>query len=999
MPKITSEAALEEHISQVLIDKHGFRPAKQEDYDKTLCLRPDTVISFLRGTQTKQWKAYCDLIGDKEEAKRNILKRIRDVVEKHGTLHLLRKGFDIHGGGHFDMCFFEPRSPVAEDARKLYEENVLHVQRQLKFSEADEKSLDMVIFLNGLPIFTAELKNLLTGQDVRDAMRQYSDTRDAREPLFRFKRCLAHFAIDTELVYITTELAGSRTVFLPFNQGWDGGAGNPPSRTGIATGYLWENLWSKSRIIDLIQRFIRVVDVLDDKGKKTGRERQIFPRFHQLGSVRELTAHARDHGPGHRYLNQHSAGSGKTNCIAWLANSLATLHGKDGKPVFSSVIVISDRRVIDRQLQRTLDQVIETPGMLVNISSDDGMTSKDLKQALQDGKRIIVTTVQKFGVIVDAMTALAGERFAVIVDEAHSSQGGESARAVQKVLSYKSENERKDEEEQTVEDRIAAELARRGPQKNVSYFAFTATPKPETLQMFGAKQKDGTFRPFSLYSMRQAIEEGFILDVLKNYTTYDQYWALLKTVKDDPRFEDGKAKSMLKGFVSRDERTIAKKARIMVDHFLSRVAPLLGGKAKAMIVTASRLHAVRYKLAVDRYLASLKSPFKALVAFTDTVKDSKDGKEYTEAAMNGFPESATQDRFEADENRILIVASKFQTGFDQPKLVAMYVDKKLGGVACVQTLSRLNRTCPGKDETFVLDFENDADDIQKAFQPFYDRLVLTRETSANELYDIRTDLETMAVYTVPVVDAFAAEWFSSRRSIKKLHAIADPVAVIWKAKPEDDRVNFKSKARDFVKLYSFLSNLVSIGDANLEKLFVFLRFLLPKLPADGGGLPREILGMVDMEKLALRRKDKKDIKLERGVVREDPLTYGAGVELTEEEREALSKIITDLNERFNTSFTEDEVLVIKQLEKKISGDEVLQEQLKNGSKHAIAETFRQVAEEAFQDLVNENFKFYRKVSEDEEVSKEFFDRLLEWYLKGRGNPPEKRPAKKAGKKS
>jgi type I restriction enzyme R subunit len=992
MAKITSESAFEEHIEAVLVKTHGFLPAQQADYDKALCLRPETVISFIRATQTKKWADYCELIGDKAQATRNLLKRIKEVVDKEGTLHALRRGFDIHGGGHFDLCYFEPTNPVAEESRRLYQENLLHVQRQVYFSVADGKSLDMVIFLNGLPIFTIEVKNQISGQNISHAIKQYQNTRDPKEPLFRFKRCLAHFAVDNDLVYVSTELAGAKTQFLPFNQGYDGGAGNPPCKTGYATSYLWQDVWQKPRILDLIQRFIRVVDVLDDKGKKTDKQRQIFPRFHQLTCVRELCGDARQHGAGRRYLNQHSAGSGKTNCIAWLANSLATLHAPDGKPVFSSVIVISDRRVIDRQLQRTLGQVIETPGMLVNIASDDGMTSKDLKRALEDGKRIIVTTLQKFGVILDSMGELPGERFAVIVDEAHSSQAGQSAKAVQKVLSYSSEDEKKDEEEKTVEDRILEELKTRGPQKNVSHFAFTATPKPETLQQFGTKQADGSYKPFSLYTMRQAIEEKFILDVLKNYTTYDQYWALLKKVKDDPEFDGGKAKSLLKQFVSRHERTIAKKVAIIVEHFQTSVSDKLGGKAKAMIVTSSRLHAVRYKLAVDNYLKGQGSPYKALVAFTDVVKDTKDGQEYTEAKMNGFPEAATGDRFEADDYRFLIVASKFQTGFDQPKLLAMYVDKKLSGVACVQTLSRLNRTTAGKEETFVLDFENTAEDIEKGFQPFYDRVTLSKETDPNQLYNIRTDLDKFAIHTAADLDAFAKQWFAAKPKIMLLQGVANPVAKTWQAQTEEEQVDYKSKARDFVKLYAFISHLVPLRDTGLEKLFVFLRFLLPLLPAKSGVTPLEVLGMVDMEKLAVRKKDTKDIGLKRGEEKVDPLNYGGGATLTDEEREALSTIIDDLNTRFNTSFSEDEIMVIKQLEKKISEDESLQQQLKNGAPHAVAATFRQVAEDAFEDLVNDNFKFYKKVSDDEEVSKEFFARLFEWYLNGHSkkSPPKKK---------
>ena len=789
--------------------------------------------------------------------------------------------------------------------------------------------------------------------------------------------------MDNNLAYVTTELAGAKTQFLPFNQGADGGAGNPPCKIGYATSYLWQEVWQKPRILDLIQRFIRVVDVLDDKGKKTDKQRQIFPRFHQLTCVRELAADAQKHGAGRRYLNQHSAGSGKTNCIAWLANSLATLHALDGKPVFSSVIVISDRRVIDRQLQRTLTQVIETKGMLVNIAADDGMTSKDLKTALEDGKRIIVTTLQKFGVIMNSMGELPGERFAVIVDEAHSSQAGQSARAVQRVLSYSAEDEQKDEEEKTVEDRILDELKTRGPQKNVSHFAFTATPKPETLQQFGTKHPDGTFKPFSLYTMRQAIEENFIRDVLEKYTTYDQYWSLLKKVKDDPEYDGTKAKSLLKQFVSRHERTIARKVAIIVEHFQAQVSDKLNGKAKAMIVTSSRLHAVRYRLALDSHLQAISSPFKALVAFTDVVKDLKDGKEYTETMMNGFPEAATADRFEADEYRFLIVANKFQTGFDQPKLLAMYVDKKLSGVACVQTLSRLNRTMAGKETTFVVDFENSEEDIEKAFQPFYDRMTLSKETDPNQLYNIRTELEKFSIHETADLDAFAKVWFADKQKIEKLHAATDPVAEKWHAEAEEEQVDYKSKARDFVKLYAFISNLVPLIDSGLEKLYVFLRFLLPKLPARKGELPHDVLGMVDMEKLAVRKKDTRKIGLIRGEENVEPLNYGGGATLTEEERLALSKIIEDLNVRFNTSFTADEIMVIKQLEKKIEEDEALQQQLKNGSHHAIEATFQQVARDAFEDVVNNNFNFYQKVNDDQEVSKQFFSRLFEWYLQGR----------------
>ena len=985
MPKITSEFTFEEHIEGVLTKQNGYLIALQKDYKQELCLRPDTLISFVRSTQTKNWKEYCDRSGNYEEAQNKFLKRVKEVIDKEGTLHVLRNGVSIIGGGKFDLCYFKPTSPHAEDSLRLYKENIFHVQRQLFYSADNRKSVDMVLFLNGMPIFTIEVKNEISGQNVWDAKKQFKEDRDPADSFLRFKRNLAFFALDNQLVYVTTKLQGEKTDFLPFNKGNCGGAGNPPSKTGYSTSYLWENIFSKESILDLIQRFIRVVEIFDDKGKKTGEQAQIFPRYHQLSCVRELTSDAAKKGAGHRYLNQHSAGSGKTNCIAWLANSLATLHGTGGDPVFSSVIVISDRRVIDRMLQRTLDQVIGTPGMLMNISSDEGMTSENLKNALLDGKRVVVTTLQKFGVIVENMNALPGEKFGVIIDEAHSSQTGEGARAVEKVLSYGSEKKKedteKDPEEPNLEELILEVIRRRSTHKNISYFAFTATPKPETLQQFGVKRPDGSFIAHTSYSMRQAIEEGFILDVLKNYSTYDQYYSLLKKVQDDPTFDSKKAKRLLKNFVSKHESTIDKKNRIMVDHFLSVVAARLDGKAKAMIVTSSRLHAVRYKLAVDKYLGALGCPFKAVVAFTGKVKDPMDGKEYTESGMNGFPEKDTADRFEGDEYRILIVASKFQVGFDQPKLTAMYVDKKLQGVNAVQTLSRLNRKFKNiKTETFVLDFENSAQDIEDAFQPFYDRIALNREVDPNLLYDIQNTLEKYAVFSKHDVDEFAKEWFSKTREIQNLHGKTNANAAAWFRLSEEDRVEFKSQLRDFIKLYSFLSNLIPFSDIYLEKLFLFLRFLLPKLITAGDSLPLSILNMVDIEKLAIRHKEKKSIGLKRGEEGVDPTLFGSGTHLSDDDIQALSRIIQDLNSRFNTSFTKDEILVIKALERKISEDEALQQQLRNGSQPAVRATFYQVAEEAFEKIIDENYKFYQKIKDDDEMSKEFFDKIFEWFL-------------------
>ncbi len=981
--KVLREATLEAAVQRALIQDNGFFAGAPDDYDKTLCLMPRTVIRFLQASQPEKWDAYRKILGDDAEAK--ALRRIHDIIERNGSLFLLRKGFD-ESGHHFEMGFFKPTHNLNPDLHKLYEGNVFHVVRQVRYSQANENSLDLVVFLNGLPIFTAELKNKLTGQTVAHAQRQYKQDREPKEPLFHFGRCLAHFAVDTDLVFMTTALAGKNTRFLPFNLGADGGAGNPPRMDGISTAYLWEDVWTRDSILDLVQRFIQVVDVLDEKGRKTGKKFQIFPRYHQLDAVRRLTNHARTNGPGHSYLNQHSAGSGKTIEIATLATSLATLHDANNKPVFHTVVVVSDARVIDRMLQRTLRQFVQTAGMLENIDQ----TSRQLKAALEDGKKIIVSTIHKFPVIMEDMEALPDSRFAVIIDEAHSSQAGKTAGAINRVLSYAKDIQDQEEEEETPEDKVVAELLkRRGRMKHVSFFAFTATPKPETLELFPEPNPAEGKPPFSLYSMRQAIDEHFILDVLRNYTTYNQYFNLLKTVQQDPRVDKRKATRLLKNYVADQRPPIRRKARIMVDHFVSCVAKDCAGRAKAMMVTRNRLHAVRYALEVRNYLEELGSPFKALVAFTDAVKDppkpkaGETPKEFTECGMNGFPEKQTEDMFNTDEYRILIVANKFQTGFDQPLLKAMYVDRKLKGVQAVQTLSRLNRIEPTKgDDVYVLDFENTADEIKKSFQPFYDRIQLSSETNPNLLYDIRNDLDATGVYTWNHVEEFCRVFFSKlpdTKKIAKLHGLTDPLVALYKTLEEDVRRDFKSKMRDFVKLYAFLSQILSFCDPKLEKFYAFSGFLAKKLPPDSAKLPLEILNEVDLENYKPAFTGTTPIKLDRGIATVDPKKYGEGVGPDQEDLEALSKIIEDLNSRFGTKFTEEDRVVIKQLEERIGQDEVLAQQLKAGSKDAVRLSFEQVAQDMLHGLIESNFRFYRKVQDDQAISKDLFDRLFDRY--------------------
>jgi type I restriction enzyme R subunit len=676
----------------------GYFKRMPEDYDRSLCLIPRDVLDFILATQPKEWVKLKQHHG--AEVKDRFVRRVSQEIGKRGALDVLREGVK-DSGCKFRLAYFRPSSGLNEELRRLHEANLFSVARQVKYSEKDENSLDLVIFLNGIPIFTAELKNTFTGQNVEDAIRQYKFDRDPREPLFAFGRCLAHFAVDPDLVYVTTHLLKEKTRFLPFNKGKFGGAGNPPippTQKGYSTGYLWDEIWSRDSILELVNRFIHEVEDEDENCRKTGNRFLIFPRYQQLDAVRRLVRHAKANNAGQRYLIQHSAGSGKSFTIAWLAHQLSTLHDAYDKRVFDSIIVVTDRRVLDRQLQRIVRQFEQTLGVVENIDT----TSRQLQEALEAGKTIIVTTLQKFPHIMDTVGELPGKRFAVIVDEAHSSQSGETTKGLKSVLSVKTLEEAEQEEkealspEEELNDIVLESVSKRGKQKNLSMFAFTATPKSKTLELFGVKRPDGKFEPFHLYSMRQAIEEGFILNVLENYTTYKAYWRLLKKIEEDPNYDKKKAEYLLKSFVELHPHAIREKIKIMVEHFTAQSRNAIEGKAKAMIVTRSRLHAVRYKLELDKYLKERGYLFKSLVAFSGEVKDGAEN--YTEPGMNSrslgktIGEKQTAKEFGKPEYRFLVAANKFQTGFDQPLLHTMYVDKKLGGVNAVQTLSRLNRT-------------------------------------------------------------------------------------------------------------------------------------------------------------------------------------------------------------------------------------------------------------------------------------------------------------------
>ncbi len=966
----------------------GYRQRRHEEYDRALCLLPRDVVDFVLATQPKEWQKLAQHHGASVEEQ--FLRRLAGELERRGALDVLRGGIK-DSGCKFRLAYFRPASGLNEETRRLHAANLFSVVRQLHYSTKQESSIDLGLFLNGIPIFTAELKNPLNGQDVEDAIRQYKTDRDPREPLFAYGRCLAHFAVDPDLVYVTTHLRGERTRFLPFNRGKFGGAGNPPvppTRRGYATAYLWEETWARDSALDLVRQFIHEVEEEDQNGRKTGQRFLIFPRYQQLDCVRRLVADARSMGTGQRYLVQHSAGSGKSFTIAWLAHQLATLHDVTDRRVFDSIVVVTDRRVLDRQLQTTMRQFEQTLGVVENIDT----TSRQLKEALEAGKTIIVTTLQKFPVIAKEIGELPGKRFAVIVDEAHSSQSGESTKSLKAVLASDSLEDAEAEEtgaetpEEELENTILAEMEKRGRLPNLSTFAFTATPKPKTLELFGTQRPDGKFAPFHLYSMRQAIEEGFILDVLASYTTYKAYWRLLKKVEDDPRYDKRKAEYLLKSFVELHPHAIGEKVRLMVEHFAAQVQGEIAGKAKAMIVTRSRLHAVRYRLAVDRYLAERGYPFEALVAFSGTVKDG--GHSYTEAGMNGFGEAQTAKAFERPGVRFLIVANKFQTGFDQPLLHTMYVDKKLGGVNAVQTLSRLNRTCPGKTGTMVLDFANEADEIKAAFEPYFETTLLSEATDPNLLYEMETRLGALPVYAKADVDDFAAVYFDPQATQDRLYALLAPLVERFVALPLEERNDFRGELGDYVRLYAFLAQLLTFADTDLEKLYVFARHLRRLLPSDRDELPREVQQNIDMESYRVQQTGSGKIGLERKPGILDPVGTKGAHGTSPEELEPLSRIIAELNERFGLSLGPEHRVALGQMMSRLDDDAALDAAARVNTRENVRLTFDQKVEHVIQEIVDSNFELYRRITDDRAFGAAIKNFLFDQYLRAHRNAEE-----------
>ena len=875
----------------------GWSGGNFHDYDREYGVDLVQLAAFLRGTQPEAAEALA--LSEDGPTRRAFLTRLQGEIAKRGTIEVLRNGIK-HGALHLDLFYGTP-SAGNRQAKERFEQNRFTVTRQLRYSRDEaQRALDIGLFINGLPVFTFELKNSLTKQTVDDAVLQYQQDRNPREKLFEFGRCIAHFAVDEREVQFCTRLAGKASWFLPFNQGWNDGAGNPPNPDGLAIDYLWREVLTRRGLTDILENYAQVVEAKDEQsGKK--RRTQIWPRYHQLDVVRRLLADAAEHGAGRRYLIQHSAGSGKSNSIAWLAHQLIGLT-RDDAPVFDSIIVVTDRVILDRQIRDTIRQYAQ-----VGATVAPAERSGDLRRFIESGKKIIISTVQKFPFILDEIgNEQRGRSFAIIIDEAHSSQGGRTSAAMTQALSEAGETG----EEETYEDRINRVMESRKLLPNASYFAFTATPKNKTLEIFGTPdpQPDGTVRhhAFHSYSMKQAIQERFILDVLAHYTPVASYYRLAKTVEDDPEFDARRAQKKLRRFVEGSDHAIQLKAEIMVDHFHDQVLAQnkIGGAARAMVVTNGIERAIQYHSAIRDYLAERKSRYQTLVSFSG--EHELGGAKVTEASLNGLPSSQIAARFREDPYRFLVCADKFQTGYDEPLLHTMYVDKTLSGIKAVQTLSRLNRAHPKKHDVFVLDFLNDADTIRDAFADFYRATILADETDPNKLHDLQADLDGAQVYAEEQVEELVRRYLGGEDR-DRLDPILDRCVAVYRSElDEDGQVEFKGGAKAFVRTYAFLSSVLPYTNAEWEKRSIFLNFLIPKLPApEEPDLSKGILDAIDLDSYRVEKQAMQRIMLPDEDAEIDPVPGAGGGGRGEPELDRLSNILRTFNEHFGDIRWED----------------------------------------------------------------------------------------------
>ncbi|MEO0818248.1 MAG: DEAD/DEAH box helicase family protein [Pseudomonadota bacterium] len=970
---IHQEKVFEAHIVACLTADQAYVERDcASHYDVAHALDTELLFRFLKNTQPDAWQVLEDHYNAQAEAE--VLKRLDKALKDNPTHVILREGIKLLPNIRFALCFFKPASNLNPDLTRLYEGNILSVMRQVTYSARNRNAIDLVTFVNGIPVATLEVKNLLTGQNVKHAETQYRQDRSpAGEPLLTFKRgAIVHFAVDQDNVSMTTRLMNGKTRFLPFNRGRDGGAGNSdvPGENRVA--YLYKDLpdtkavFSREVLLDLIGRFIHL-----ERGG--GKEVLIFPRFQQFDAVRKLLSDARSQGAGQNYLIQHSAGSGKSNTIAWTAHQIINLHDESDQPLFDTAIIVTDRLVLDRQLQNTIGGLAQTEGVVKKI---DG-TSRDLKNAILQGARIIITTIQKFGTEhLATISGQGGRNFAVIIDEAHSSQSGRAAQAMSDALT------RSEASSDDIEDMILAFQTARGPQKNISFLAFTATPRNVTLERFGRIGSDGKPHPFHLYSMRQAIEEGFILDVLQNYTTYKAYYQLEKTIEDDPAFRGRRAQARVSRYASLRPTAIDQKVEVIVEHFRRHVSKELGGKAKAMIVSQSREHALRYWQQLNRYMDDKGyTGLKALVAFSGDL--DIDGNVWTEATANGFAETELPGRFDTDEYQVLVVAEKYQTGFDQPKLVAMYVDKKLTGLQAVQTLARLNRTHPGKTRTFVLDFQNTMEEVRDAFAPFFEATAMEERTDLNQIYDLEQRISSSTYIHKDEVERFAGQFFRSDLSTQDRLVLEGTVrlAVERFALDEDaaQQEEFRQLLKSYQRFYAFVAQVVSLDDVWLEKLYAYTAWLSRLLPSRD--VPADVTitdDMLNLSAFKLQKGDEGSASLAAGDgTTLDPITgFGANA-YTEEEERSLSEIIDSFNERHGTRFSREDFLRFERVTRDIM-DEDMTEMVRNNPADVVYNAFSEAFFRGMVQLFQNDSEMRNIVMTDkdarEQATRHFFKR-------------------------
>jgi type I restriction enzyme R subunit len=948
---------------------HEYSLRNADDYDKDLCIIRNDLLDFIKESQPDEYKKLYDQLGAATDDKIVYYATRKWNSSPHKTLDYFRSKFVINGV-YFQSVIFKPTHSRTPEHLLAYQKNKLTVVRQLKYSKKNNNAIDLVLFINGIPVVTMELKNALTGQYLHNAIKQYIEDRDPKEPLFEFKRCLVHFAVSTEKVSMCTELKGKDTFFLPFNK-----ALVNDDADGYATSYLWEDVLSKDGLLDLVQNYINIqidkekyYDTKTKMLKEKSSVKLIFPRFHQRRAVQNILRALLTDGVGEKYLIQHSAGSGKSNTIAWLAHQLSGFHKHpdDPKSLFNSIIVVTDRRVLNKQIQDSIRQFQQVPGSVVYI--DESQPSSVLAKAIENCTPIIVTTLQRFPVISSTVAQNSDKTYAVIIDEAHSSQAGESARHLRKALSLE-EAEDAEGEEKSLDDIIREEIKRKGAQKNISFFAFTATPKPKTVEYFGTL-RNGQKEAFDLYTMEQAIKEGFILDVLKNYMSWKRYYKLVKRTEiADKEYEKKKTVRVLSSYVDLQDHAIEKKTRIMLEHFVSQTQNEIQGKARAMLVTRSRLHAVRFKRKFDDVMREMKLPYSALVAFSGTVTDAETGEDYTKEKMNNLQGRIDiTDAFKLPQHRILIVANMYQTGFDEPLLHTMFVDKKLGGTSTVQTLSRLNRTARGKDTTMVLDFVNDPEQVQADFQEYYGGNYMEEvdQTDPNSIYEVLQKINSFDLIYKNDLEAYAKYFFLPGDHKEKLQPILNAlVKRFGETLNEEQKVDFKATGKSYVRLYRFLTQIISFTDAELEKYYVLVSDLLKKLPASPGALPTEVLQEIDLESYKLQHQFTTDLQLQSGDNSMKGMTPGGGGKIEEDEYEWLTKIIKVLNDTYGLDLKDEDKVEFERMKSNIYSNEGLMSFFnKNNSKDNIQEKFNEEIDNELLNFINTKLEFYNKLTED-----------------------------------